>query len=392
MAAERLEKLAGEWEFLEGYHTVRTPHLAKSKLYETSGHLALYKESMFPPMQGDDEEFYLKPMNCPHHHKIYAARPRSYRELPLRLAEYGQVYRYERSGQLQGLSRVRGFAMNDAHIYLTEGQIREEFRRLLDLQRRYFELFDLKDTYFRLSLWDPSDPKGKQKYVDDPPAWAKTEAIVREVLVESGLPFEEAIGEAAFYGPKIDIQFKTVALREFTASTIQLDFASPIRFDLNYHDSDGTEKRPYIIHRAPLGTHERFIAYLIEHYGGAFPTWMAPVQVKVLPLSENFQEYAEEIVRRLRTQMIRAEADRTSDPLGAKIRANSIKKIPILLVVGEKEQNERTVTIRRYGIKEQRAMPLDAFEAAVQEEIRTRRHIREWSDVEKAAVPPPTVS
>ncbi len=389
---DELEKLAREYEFADGYDRVRTPEITKGRLYDISGHLSLYKASMFPPMiledegEGGSESYYLKPMNCPHHHKIYCARQRSYRDLPLRLAEYGRTYRYERSGTLQGLTRVRGMCMNDAHIYITEEQIREEFISVMELHKRYYDLFGFSDYYMRLSLWDPEDPKGKEKYVDDPPAWEFSQARVREAMAEVGIPFEEVKGEAAFYGPKIDIQFKTVGLREFTVSTNQLDFAVPKRFNergikMVYKASDGTEKVPYVIHRAPLSTHERFVGFLIEHYGGAFPTWLAPIQVRVVPLTDQFVGYGDKIVERLRGHMIRAECDHSGERLGKLIKLGSEAKIPILLVVGENEQSEESVTVRRYGIQEQRTMKLAELEAQLLAEVQARRHVQTWDDV-----------
>jgi len=390
---DELEKLAREWEFLDGYERIRTPEITKRRLYEVSGHLELYKAAMYPPMlleeePGEEPEaYYLKPMNCPHHHMVYAARPRSYRDLPLRLAEYGRTYRYERSGTLQGLTRVRGMCMNDAHIYITEEQIRDEFVRVMDLHRRYYDLFGLSDYFMRLSLWDPDDPKGREKYVDDPEAWERSQQLVREAMDEAGLPYEEVKGEAAFYGPKIDVQFKTVGLKEFTVSTNQLDFAVPKRFvergiKMVYKDRDGAEKLPYVIHRAPLSTHERFVSFLIEHYGGAFPTWLAPVQARVLPLSEHFLGYGEQVCQALRRSFVRAELDRSDEKLGKKIRLGATQKIPLLLIVGENEQADEAVTVRRYGIKEQRTLKLAELVDLVEREIRARKHVKSWDDVE----------
>jgi threonyl-tRNA synthetase len=406
-----LEKLATEWEFKDGYQRVRTPHLTRGILYQKSGHLSLYKAAMYPPMKLEDEDisvlqaaaakaqpegeqwdldmtgaYFLKPMNCPHHHRVFSSRPRSYRQLPLRLAEYGFVYRYELSGSLQGLTRVRGMCMNDAHIYITEEQIRDEFIRVMDLHKRYYDLFGFKDYYMRLSLWDPEDPKGKEKYVNDPAAWEYSQLRVREAMKEVGLPFEEVKGEAAFYGPKIDIQFKTVGMKEFTVSTNQLDFAVGKRMGLSFTDRDGQEKVPYIIHRAPLGTHERFVSFLIEHYGGAFPTWLAPVQVVVLPLGENFLAYADAVAERLRAHLVRAEVDRSDEKLGKKVRLAAIRKVPIALVVGEKEKEEDKVTVRRYGIEEQRSLKVQELVDQVRREIFHRRHVQAWADVE--ALPP----
>jgi threonyl-tRNA synthetase len=380
---EELEKLAKEVEFQDGYDRVSTPHVTLENLYHMSGHLPYYKDDMYPPMvleeEGEEgktvkETYYLKPMNCPHHHRIFAARKHSYRDLPIRLAEYGQVYRFEGHGALSGLLRVRGMCMNDAHIYCTEEQIEAEFLKVMKMHELYFELLGIKDFYMRLSLWDPEDPKGKDKYVDNPKAWATSEALVRNAMVKSGLPFTEVKGEAAFYGPKIDIQLKTVTGREETFSTNQLDFAVPQadRMNLTYTGSDGEEHHPYIIHRAPLGTHERFIAYLIEHFGGAFPTWLAPVQVRILPISEKFNDYADGLKKGLRAAFVRAEVDDSDDKVGKKIREALTSKIPIVLVVGENEQTDGSVTVRRYGEQEQQSMPFTRFVDEIKVEIADR--------------------
>ena len=389
---DELEKLVKEFEFQDGYQRVRTPTLTKKHLYEVSGHLDLYKEAMFPSMKVEEDEtegdeFYLRPMNCPHHHIVFASRPRSYRELPLRLAEYGHTYRNERSGSLHGLSRVRSMCMNDGHIYVTKEQIRDEIVRVLALHQRYYELLGLENYSYRLSLWDPDDPKGHEKYVDDPEAWAYSEGEVREALKEVGVPFTEVKGEAAFYGPKIDIQFQTVGMKEFTVSTTQLDFAVPGRFvengiDCTYVDSDGAKKTPYVIHRAPLSTHERFVSFLLEHFGGAMPTWLAPVQVRIIPVAAEFVEYANSVRDSLRHEFVRAEVDDSTETLGKKIRLGATRKVPILLVVGANEVESSTVTVRRYGIKEQRSLELDAFVKSLTAEISERRHCLSWGDVD----------
>lgn len=384
-----LEKLAYELEFRDGYQRVSTPQITKENLYYTSGHLPYYTEGMYPPMtleeahedgegqeKVEQERYYLRPMNCPHHHKVFAARPRSYRDLPLRLSEYGTVYRFERSGALQGLTRVRGMTMNDAHIYCTKEQIKEEFIKVMDLHRRVYDIFGFKDYYMRISLRDPADPRGK--YVENDEAWDYSERLIQEAMDETGLPYKVETGEAAFYGPKVDIQFQTVTDREFTVSTNQLDFAVPERFGLKYIGSDGEEHTPFIIHRAPLGTHERFIAFLIEHYGGAFPTWLAPVQVKVISISEKFNPYAQKVTDSLRNLLIRAEMDNSNETFNKKVRNNTVRRIPILLIVGEREENENTVTVRRYKIKEQRNMALDACTKMIEEEIRNREHVQSW--------------
>ncbi|MGN6387662.1 MAG: threonine--tRNA ligase, partial [Verrucomicrobiota bacterium] len=306
---EELEKLAKETEFAAGYQRVRTPHLAKQSMYLKSGHLPYYEESMFPPMElkeaGSSDEiatkYYLKAMNCPHHHKIFGAVPRSYRDLPLRLAEYGTCYRYEQSGELMGLMRVRSMQMNDAHIYCTTEQFAQEFQAVNEMYLKYFKIFGFEKYQMRFSTHDPA--KLGQKFVNEPELWKKTEDMVRRVLQETGINYVEIPNEAAFYGPKIDVQVWSVAGREFTIATNQVDFAVPSRFGLVYKDKDNTEKTPLCIHRAPLGTHERFIGFLIEHYAGNFPLWLAPEQVRVLTIGddEKLIAYASEIAHQLRS-------------------------------------------------------------------------------------------
>ncbi len=386
-----LEKLAHEMEFKAGYQRVSTPHITKAQLFRTSGHLPLYEDTMFPPMRmhdeadavggdgdgGEPQKYYLRPMNCPHHHMVYAAQKRSYRELPLRLTEYGSVYRYEPLGALQGLARVRGMTMNDAHIYVTHEQLKDEFKNVMELHRRYYELFEFEDYFLRLSLWDPDDPKRRNKYFDDPEAWALTEKLVQEALEELGLYYKVSKGEAAFYGPKVDFQFRSVLEKEYTVSTNQVDFGVPPRFGLTYTDRDGSEKTPYCIHRAPLGTHERFIAFLIEHYGGAFPTWLAPIQVGIVPISEKHLDYARKIEDQLRQQMVRAEVDSSDATMGKKVRSGVTRKIPILLIVGDNEAEAGTVTVRRYKIKQQQTKSIEAFLDELGVEIEERRHVKE---------------
>ncbi|CAM2066883.1 threonine--tRNA ligase [Sulfidibacter corallicola] len=384
-----LEKLAHELEFKDGYKAVATPHITKDKLYYTSGHLPYYEEGMYPPMVLEEtrinedgeselvqEKYYLKPMNCPHHHKVFGSRPRSYRDLPLRLSEYGTVYRFERSGALQGLTRVRGMTMNDAHIYCTREQIKDEFIKVMELHRKLYDIFGFKDYYFRLSMRDKENPRGK--YVENDEAWDYSERLIKEAMDDLGVDYVLETGEAAFYGPKVDIQFMTVADREFTVSTNQLDFAVPERFNLKYIGSDNQEHTPFCIHRAPLGTHERFIGFLIEHYGGAFPTWLAPLQVKVVPISEKFGDYARQLEQELLGDMVRVEVDESSETFNKKVRTNTVKRIPILLIVGEREMLENTVTVRRYKIKQQRNMPFSEFRTMLADEIKERRHVQEW--------------
>lgn len=379
---DELQKYMEELEFKGGYQRVTTPQLAKSKLYYQTGHLPYYKDGMFPFLEmketsdegGEDvkEEYCLRPMNCPHHHRVFAARKHSYRELPIRYAEYGQVYRYEDSGAVSGLLRVRGMCMNDAHIYCTEEQAKDEFLAVMKMHEELYATFGIENYHMRFSTWDPEDPKGKEKYIDNPAAWEKAQRIVQEAMDASGLPYVEGKGEAAFYGPKIDFQFKTVTGREETASTNQLDFGVAERMDLKYTDKDNTEKRPYIIHRAPAGTHERFIAFLIEHFGGAFPTWIAPVQVRIVTVSDVFNEYAEKLVGDLRGSFVRAELEASSETMGKKVRTAIKRKIPNILIVGEKEQQDETVTLRRYGMDEQKTMPYSEFEDWVLQQINTR--------------------
>jgi threonyl-tRNA synthetase len=379
---DELEKLAKELEFEAGYERIATPVIAKTDLYYKSGHLPYYQEHMYPFMdlverdeEGNEEvreQYVLRPMNCPHHHRVFAARPRSYRDLPMRLAEYGTVYRYEDRGALSGLLRVRGMTMNDAHIYCTEDQIKAEFIAVIEMHQRVYEILGLDDFYMRFSTWDPDSEKGKEKYVDEPEAWEKTQRLVREAMDESGVPYVEGKGEAAFYGPKIDVQFRTVTGREETASTNQLDFAQPERMGLVYQGADNQEHRPYVIHRAPLGTHERFVAFLIEHYGGAFPTWLAPVQVRVLTVADRFEDYARGVVRELRREGVRAELDERHDTLGKGIRSAAAEKIPNTLVIGEREVEEHTVTLRRLGSREQETMPVEEFRERLRKAIAER--------------------
>ena len=380
---DELEKLAYELEFSAGYQRVATPHIAKQELFYQSGHLPYYAEDMYPPMElveqtehGEKvkEAYVLKPMNCPHHHKIFAAAPRSYRQLPLRLAEYGSVYRFEESGAVSGLVRTRSMCMNDAHIYCTEEQIKSEFQSVMELYAKAYRILGLKSYYLRLSKSDPDDPKRREKYVENPTAWAKSEAIIEELLNEMGHEFVIGVGEAAFYGPKIDVQFPTVTGREESVSTVQLDFAVPGRLGLSYIGNDGLDHTPYCIHRAPLSTHERFVAYLIEHFGGAFPTWLSPVQVKVITVSDQFQEYGRKIVDALRSRFIRAELAEESDTVSKKIREATVRKIPNLLVIGKQEEQEQTVTLRRYGVREQLNLPFHQFQVSIQQQIDQRAH------------------
>ncbi len=367
---EELEKLAKETEEDAGYKRVVTPHIAKESMYLTSGHLPYYQDSMFPPMELDGTKYYLKAMNCPHHHKIFDAEPRSYKELPLRLAEYGTCYRYEQSGELFGLMRVRCLHMNDAHIYCTKEQFEQEFRAVNDMYVKYFNIFGIDKYVMRLSLHDPA--KLGQKYINEPELWQETEAMVRSVLINSNIPFVEVQDEAAFYGPKIDVQIWSAIGREFTLATNQVDFAQGKRFSLSYNSAENKPEIPLIIHRAPLGTHERFIGFLLEHYAGKFPLWLAPLQVKILPISDKFMEYSQHIAKQLKSNGIRVEIDDRSEKIGKKIRDTELARVPYMLVVGEKEMNENAVSLRIQGQGDQGSVPLAELVTRMREAIVNR--------------------
>ena len=368
---DQLEALAKEKETAGGYLRVRTPHLTKGDLFSKSGHLDHYMSSMFSPMDVDGIDYYMKPMNCPYHHKIYANTPKSYRDLPYRISEYGTCYRYEKSGELFGLMRVRSMQMNDGHIYCTEDQFKEEFINVCNLYMEYFKIFGIEKYEMRLSLHDPEGLG--DKFIDNPTLWKKTEDDVRNALKGAKLKFVESVGDAAFYGPKIDVQVWSSIGREFTLATNQVDFAIPERFDLTYTDKYGTAKTPLCIHRAPLGTHERFIGFLIEHFGGNFPLWLAPKQVIILPVSDKFNDYAQEITNHLITKGVRASIDNRSEKIGSKIRDAEMQKINIMVIVGEKEQENKTLTIRRRFVKEQEELNLDDFSKNILSEINERR-------------------
>lgn len=367
---EELEKLAKETELKGGYKRVVTPHIAKESMYITSGHLPYYADSMYPPMELEGEKYYLKSMNCPHHHKIFAAEPKSYRDLPYRIAEYGTVYRYEQSGELFGLMRVRCLHMNDAHIYCTREQFASEFRAVNEMYQKYFKIFGINKYIMRLSLHS-ADKLGK-KYVNEPELWKETEEMVRQVLIESNIPYVEVQDEAAFYGPKIDVQIFSVIGREFTLATNQVDFSQGRSFKLQYTTPDNKTETPLIIHRAPLGTHERFIGFLLEHYAGKLPLWLSPVQVKVLPISDKFMDYAQNVLESLKNADIRADIDDRPEKIGRKIRDTEIAKVPYMLVIGEKEVNEGKVAIRRQGKGDLGSKTVQEFIESALEEIRTR--------------------
>jgi threonyl-tRNA synthetase len=367
---EELERLAKEDEEVHGYHRVVTPHIAKEELYLTSGHLPYYAEGMFPPMEMDGTKYFLRAMNCPHHHKVFDAEQKSYKDLPYRLAEYGTCYRYEDSGALFGIMRSRVLHMNDAHIYCTKDQFFEEFSKVNLLYQKNFELFGVTDYKMRLSLHEPS--KLGQKYVNNPELWLETEDMVRKVLLELGVPFEEVADEAAFYGPKIDVEMKSAIGRWFTMATNQVDFSSAEKFKLAFKNSNNEEERPLIIHRAPLGTHERYIGFLIEHFAGNFPTWLAPQQVAVLPISDKFMDYANAVNKQLKEAGIRTKADDRNEKIGKKIRDAEMLKVPYMLVIGEKEATENKVSVRIHGQGDKGMLPFEDVKLKLVEEIKTR--------------------
>ena len=364
---EQLEKLAKSTEQAAGYQRVRTPHIAKESLYLTSGHLPYYEDSMFPPMILEGEKYYLKAMNCPHHHKIFKELNPSYRDLPIRLAEYGTCYRYEQSGELFGLMRVRSLQMNDAHIYCTKEQFADEFRAVNEMYIRYFKIFNIDKYVMRFSTHEPK--KLGKKYVDQPELWLETEDMVRQVLIDSKIPYIEVPDEGAFYGPKIDVQVWSAIGKEFTLATNQVDFAVPARFGLTYKSSQNKMETPICIHRAPLGTHERFIGFLIEHFAGNFPIWLAPKQVSILSISEKYNDYAKKLLQLLINSDIRGLLDNRDEKIGKKIRDAEMKKIPFMLIIGEKEFNDNTVSVRRHGSGDVGSFSIEAFAKMVQEEV-----------------------
>jgi threonyl-tRNA synthetase len=381
---EELERLAKETEFAAGYQRVRTPHLARENMYLTSGHLPYYAESMFPPLElaekgGDgapgevSDRYYLKAMNCPHHHKIFKAVPHSYRDLPLRLAEYGTCYRYEQSGELLGLMRVRSMQMNDAHIYCTPEQFEAEFRAVNDMYLKYFTIFGFEKYLMRFSTHDPA--RLGEKFVDDPELWKQTESMVRGVLQRSGIEYVEVPNEAAFYGPKIDVQVWSAIGREFTIATNQVDFAVPSRFGLVYKDRDNTEKTPLCIHRAPLGTHERFVGFLIEHFAGNFPLWLAPEQVRILPIGADPElvEAGAALRAELRALGVRAEMDAGTDKINGKVLHAEEAKVHTMLVLGKRDLDAGVLSVRVHGKGNLGAKPRAEVITDLVESIRERR-------------------
>ncbi|EAF0308258.1 threonine--tRNA ligase [Listeria monocytogenes] len=350
-----------------GYNHVYTPIMANVELYKTSGHWDHYHEDMFPTMKMDNEELVLRPMNCPHHMMIYKNDIHSYRELPIRIAELGMMHRYEMSGALSGLQRVRGMTLNDAHVFVRPDQIKDEFKRVVELILEVYKDFDIKDYSFRLSY---RDPKNTEKYFDDDAMWEKAQAMLKSAMDEMEMDYFEAEGEAAFYGPKLDVQVKTAIGKEETLSTVQLDFLLPERFDLTYIGEDGEKHRPVVIHRGVVSTMERFVAYLIEEYKGAFPTWLAPVQMELIPVNADAHlDYAKGVQDKLQRAGLRAEVDDRNEKLGYKIREAQTKKIPYALVLGDQEVETGSVNVRRYGSKDSETMDLDAFIAQVVAEV-----------------------
>ena len=367
---EELEDLAKEVELAHGYERVRTPHLTKEDLFHRSGHLPYYAESMYPPMDMDGVKYYVKPMNCPMHHKIFDARPRSYRDLPIRLAEYGTCYRFEKSGELFGLMRVRSMQMNDAHIYCSEDDFETEFMDVIAMYMEYFEIFDIEKYIMRFST-HAKDGLGK-KYVDNERLWLKTEEMVRQAMQNGNVPYVEVPDEAAFYGPKVDVQVWSAIGREFTLATNQVDFSQPVSFDLSFKNSAGENETPLVIHRAPLSTHERMIGFLIEHYAGKFPVWLAPEQARIIPITDGQNEYALDIESKLKAVGVRAKADLGSDRMNAKIRAAQKMQVPYMLVVGNQEVENQSVALRLRDGSRKDGTPVDEFVSLVEDKIATR--------------------
>ena len=367
---EELEGLAKEMEEKRGYDRVRTPHLAKDALFERTGHLSHYAESMYPPMEMEGVRYYMKPMNCPFHHKIFDSKLRSYRDLPLRLAEYGTCYRFEKSGELFGLMRVRSMQMNDAHIYCSEEQFEEEFMGVVDLYLEYFRIFGVEKYVMRLSTHHKTG-LGK-KYIDNEPMWLKTEEMVRNAMKNGGVPFVEVPDEAAFYGPKIDVQIWSAIGREFSLATNQVDFAVPARCDLSFVNRAGDSEIPICLHRAPLGTHERMIGFLLEHYAGKFPVWLSPEHARVIPINDSHNDYAQKIAERLKAAKIRAQANIGPDRMNAKIRQAQLMQVPYMLIVGDREIENTTVSLRKRDGSRQNGLPTEEFIATVQERVATR--------------------
>ncbi|AMW99581.1 threonine--tRNA ligase [Rummeliibacillus stabekisii] len=362
-----IERYIVDKEVSLGYKHVYTPVLGSKDLYVTSGHWDHYQEDMFPPMEMDNETLVLRPMNCPHHMMVYKSSMHSYRDLPLRIAELGTMHRYEMSGAVSGLQRVRGMTLNDAHLFVRPDQIKEEFKKVVELILAVYKDFNLDDYEFRLSYRDPQDT---EKYFDDDEMWNKAQSMLKEAMDELGLDYYEAEGEAAFYGPKLDVQVKTAIGKQETLSTVQLDFLLPERFDLNYVGEDGKQHRPVVIHRGVVSTMERFVAFLIEEYKGAFPTWLAPVQVQVIPVSNDVHfDYAKSVQEKLQAKGLRVEMDYRDEKLGYKIRESQMKKIPYMLVLGDKEMADGSVNVRKYGSKDSETVLFEEFLNKILEDV-----------------------
>jgi threonyl-tRNA synthetase len=366
---EELENWAKQTESTWGYDRVTTPVITKENLFYTSGHLPLYKESMYAPIEIEGENYYLKPMNCPFHHKVFSSKLRSYKELPVRVAEYGLCHRYEDSGSLFGLMRVRGMEMNDAHIYCSYEDAVSEFIQVIKLHEFYYQALGIKDYHMELAL---RDPKNMDKYHGSEEDWQLAEKMTKEAMEKSGVPYTVVNEGAAFYGPKMDFQIKSATGRMFTASTNQLDLYMPKKFELKYTDKDGSEKTPVVIHRAPLGTHERFIGFLIEQFAGAFPVWMSPTQVMVIPVSDKFEDYSSEVVKSLKMSGVRASIDNRNETLGARVRDAQNNKVPYMAIIGQKEVESGTITLRKRNSKDLVAMPKAEFEALVLNKIKDK--------------------
>lgn len=364
-----LERYVTDLEISEGYQHVITPHVAKLQLYKTSGHWEHYKDMMFPSMKREDEEDVLRPMNCPHHIQMFRIKPRSYRELPIRLAEFGTLYRWENSGELSGLIRVRVMTLNDSHIFCSTDQLKEEFIRVINLIKRVYKDLNFKNYWYRLSLHDPKD---KEKYVDNPQMWEMSERLLKEVLDEAGVDYKEVVGEAAFYGPKLDVQVPNALGKDETVSTVQVDFHLPVQFKLNYIGEKGEERDIVIIHRAIVSTLERMVGFLIEQYQGSWPTWLAPVQVQIIPISEQNLDYAQKVLEQLRDANLRVEVDKRSETMQSKIRDAQLQKVPFMLVIGKREEDEEKVAVRTRDGKDLGGMNLETFIGKVVMEIESK--------------------
>ncbi|MBI4033989.1 MAG: threonine--tRNA ligase [Candidatus Brennerbacteria bacterium] len=368
---DELEKWAREIEEAAGYQRVVTPHITKEELYKISGHVPYYTDDMYSPTEIENEKYYLKPMNCPHHHMIYKSRVRSYKELPLRFTEYGQLYRYERSGTLHGLFRTRGFCQNDAHIYVAEKDVIPEFVRVMDMHHYYYKKLGIKNFKVKLGLRDPKNLR--RKYHGDDKMWNKAEKLTKQGLEKARVKYAEDVGGAAHYGPKGDVIIESVIGKEYAIGTIQIDLFMPIRFDLSFINEKGEKERPVIIHRAPLGSHERMVAFLIEHFAGNFPTWLSPTQVAVLAVSRKHQKYAEKIYKLLKDRNIRAELTSSDETLGKRIREAELQKIPYMLIVGDKEMKAKNLSVRERHKDKTASSSIESFLEKITKEITERK-------------------